>query len=87
MSSAMQASFRADARWRGVNDKTEPRHQGRPRSPRLQRRQKALRAADQGKRSPTRANGCPFSTRLLEMLSDRFGAFEAIANSSIKRAR
>ncbi len=24
------------------------------------------------------------STRLLEMLSDRFGAFEAIANSSIK---
>jgi hypothetical protein len=26
-------------------------------------------------------------TRLLEMLSDRFGAFEAIANSSIKLAR
>ncbi len=25
--------------------------------------------------------------RLLEMLSDRFGAFEAIANSSIKLAR
>jgi hypothetical protein len=26
-------------------------------------------------------------TRLLEMLSDRFGAFEAITNSSIKLAR
>jgi hypothetical protein len=26
-------------------------------------------------------------TRLLEMLADRFGAFEAIANSSIKLAR
>ena len=26
-------------------------------------------------------------TRVLEMLSDRFGAFEAIANSSIKLAR
>jgi hypothetical protein len=29
----------------------------------------------------------PSPTRLLEMLSDRFGAFEAIANSSIKLAR
>jgi hypothetical protein len=28
-----------------------------------------------------------FPRRLLEMLSDRFGAFEAIANSSIKLAR
>jgi hypothetical protein len=28
----------------------------------------------------------PPPTRLLEMLSDRFGAFEAIANSSIKLA-
>jgi hypothetical protein len=29
----------------------------------------------------------PSPTRLLEMLWDRFGAFEAIANSSIKLAR
>jgi hypothetical protein len=29
----------------------------------------------------------PSPRRLLEMLSDRFGAFEAIANSSIKLAR
>lgn len=29
----------------------------------------------------------PSPTRQLEMLSDRFGAFEAIANSSIKLAR
>ena len=29
----------------------------------------------------------PSPTRLLEMLSDRFGAFEAIATSSIKLAR
>jgi hypothetical protein len=29
----------------------------------------------------------PSPTRLLEMLSDRFGAFEAVASSSIKLAR
>jgi hypothetical protein len=29
----------------------------------------------------------PSPTQLLERLSDRFGAFEAIANSSIKLAR
>ena len=29
----------------------------------------------------------PSPTRLLEMLSDRFGAFDAIASSSIKLAR
>jgi hypothetical protein len=37
-----------------------------------------------------RISGCdqkPSPTRLQEMLSDRFGAFEAIANSSIKLAR
>jgi hypothetical protein len=37
-----------------------------------------------------RISGCgqkPSPTRLLEMLADRFGAFEAIANSSIKLAR
>lgn len=33
------------------------------------------------------SNQKPSPTRLLEMLSDRFGAFEAIANSSIKLAR
>jgi hypothetical protein len=31
--------------------------------------------------------GAVSPTRLLEMLSDRFGAFEAIATSSIKLAR
>lgn len=29
----------------------------------------------------------PSPTRLLEMPSDRFGAFEAVANSSVKLAR
>lgn len=32
-------------------------------------------------------NQHPSPTRLLEMLSDRFGAFEAVANSTIKLAR
>jgi hypothetical protein len=30
---------------------------------------------------------CPSPMRLLEMLSDRFGVFEAVAESSIKLAR
>jgi hypothetical protein len=32
-------------------------------------------------------SGPPSPSRLLEMLSDRFGAFEAVAHSSIKLAR
>jgi hypothetical protein len=35
----------------------------------------------------THTRGTVSPTRLLEMLSDRFGAFEAIAHSTIKLAR
>lgn len=37
--------------------------------------------------SRTRANGCQFPTRLLQMLSDCCGVFAAIANSCIKLGR
>jgi hypothetical protein len=63
-----RAEVAAASAWMGLSTKT------RTPSPRLQRRQKALRAADQGNRSRTRANGWPFPHAALEMLPGRFGA-------------